>query len=283
MVTKSPLRYPGGKASLARFLRGLIASNVELETCTYFELYAGGAGAALDLLLGGDVRRIVLNDADTHIFHFWDSVLHHTDDFLRLLVDSPVNMDEWHRQRAIYEGDNDESNRYSSLEVGFATFFLNRTNRSGIIKKAGPIGGADQSGKYKMGCRFNKADLTQRIERIAARATDIEMHNEDTLAFIAQNQQRLSDAHSFMYLDPPYYKNGNSLYLNAYSHQDHANLRDLMAGIRNIKWMISYDDVPEIHELYDGFRTTQHELSYFLQAKRKTKEFFIFSDALLIE
>ena len=102
MVTKSPLRYPGGKASLAGFLRGLIATNVEASTCTYFELYAGGAGAALDLLMGGDVRRIVLNDADTHIFHFWDSILHHTDDFLRLLADTPVNMDEWHRQRAIY-------------------------------------------------------------------------------------------------------------------------------------------------------------------------------------
>ncbi|MBO4924573.1 MAG: DNA adenine methylase [Bacteroidales bacterium] len=282
MVTKSPLRYPGGKASLAGFLRGLIATNVEAGTCTYFELYAGGAGAALDLLMGGDVRRIVLNDADTHIFHFWDSILHHTDDFLRLLADTPVNMDEWHRQRAIYEGNEDGNNFHSPLEVGFATFFLNRTNRSGIIKKAGPIGGADQSGKYKMDCRFNKADLARRIERIASKADYIEMHNEDTLAFIAYNQQRLSDAHSFMYLDPPYYMNGSSLYLNAYGHQDHANLRDLMAGIRNLKWMISYDDVPEIHDLYDGFRTDQHELSYFLQEKRKTKEFFIFSDALII-
>lgn len=276
MVTKSPLRYPGGKSSLAGFLRGLITANVEAGTCTYFELYAGGAGAALDLLLDGDVRRIVLNDADIHIFHFWDSILHHTDDFLRLLADTPVNMDEWHRQRAIYEGDDDENNFHSPLEVGFATFFLNRTNRSGIIKKAGPIGGTDQSGKYRMNCRFNKADLAQRIERIASRAADIEMYNEDTLTFIAHNQQRLSDTHSFMYLDPPYYMNGRSLYLNAYSHQDHANLRNLMAGIRNLKWMISYDDVPEIHALYDGFRTAQHELSYFLQAKRKTKEYFIF-------
>lgn len=279
------MRYPGGKANLAGFLRGLIGENVGAE-CSYFELYAGGAGAALDLLLSGDVRRIVLNDADIHIYYFWDAILHHTEDFLRLMWNTPVNMDMWQKERAIYD-ENDLIDGYnpcnhSPLEIGFATFFLNRTNRSGIITKAGPIGGANQSGKYKVDCRFNKENLAQKIERIAARANDIEMHNEDTLAFIQQNVDRLSEPQSFMYLDPPYYKNGSSLYLNAYDHHDHENLRDLMAGLRNLKWMISYDDVKEIHELYDGFHTAQHELSYFLQQKRKTNEFFVFSDTITL-
>ena len=281
MVTKSPLRYPGGKANLAGFLRGLIGRNVG-EGCTYFELYAGGAGAALDLLLGGHVERIVLNDADTHIFYFWESILHHTEDFLRMMWDTPVNMDSWHQQRAVYEEGHNDGN-HTPLEIGFATFFLNRTNRSGIITKAGPIGGADQTGKYKMDCRFNKTNLAHRIERIAERAADIEIHNEDTLTFIQQNIGRLSDEHSFMYLDPPYYKNGSSLYLNAYNHQDHENLRDLMNEIRNLKWMVSYDDVEEIRDLYVGFENRRHELSYFLQEKRKTNEFFVFSDTLILE
>lgn len=115
------------------------------------------------------------------------------------------------------------------------------------------------------------------VQRFAAH----EMHNEDTLAFIQQNVERLSDPHLFMYLDPPYYKNGSSLYLNAYNHQDHENLRNLMAGLRDLKWMISYDDVEEIHQL-EGFRTAQHELSYFLQQKRKTNEFFVFSDTITL-
>lgn len=281
MVTKSPLRYPGGKANLAGFLRGLIERNVG-EGCTYFELYAGGAGAALDLLFGGHVERIVLNDADTHIFYFWDAILNHTDDFLRMMWNTSVNMDSWHQQRAIYEDGDNEGNR-SPFEIGFATFFLNRANRSGIITKAGPIGGTDQTGKYKIDCRFNKANLAHRIERIAERAADIEIHNEDTLTFIRQNIGRLCDAHSFMYLDPPYYKNGRSLYLNAYNHQDHENLRDLMNEIRNLKWMVSYDDVEEIQDLYADFVNRRHELSYFLQKKRKTNEFFVFSDTLIIE
>lgn len=281
MVTKSPLRYPGGKANLAGFLRGLIERNVG-EGCTYFELFAGGAGAALDLLLGGHVERIVLNDADTHISYFWDAILHHTDDFLRMMRNTHVNMDSWHQQRAIYEDGDNEGNR-SPLEIGFATFFLNRTNRSGIITKAGPIGGTDQTGKYKMDCRFNKATLAHRIERIAEHAAVIEIHNEDTLTFIRQNIGRLCDVHSFMYLDPPYYKNGSSLYLNAYNHQDHENLRDLMNEIRNLKWMVSYDDVEEIRDLYADFVNRRHELSYFLQEKRKTNELFVFSDTLILE
>lgn len=280
METKSPLRYPGGKTKLAEFLCGLIDANVG-DGCTYFELYAGGAGAALDLLLNGNVERIVLNDADVHIYDFWDSILHHTDFFLQRMWDTPVNMDSWHHQRAIYADEHNEG-KYTPLEIGFATFFLNRTNRSGIITKAGPIGGANQSGKYKLDCRFNKTSLAHRIERIAERVADIEVYNEDTLTFIQQNIGRLSDEHSFMYLDPPYYKNGSSLYLNAYSHQDHENLRDLMSEIRNLKWMISYDDVEEIRDMYANFVNREHELSYFLQDKRKTKEFFVFSDALLL-
>ena len=277
MSTKSPLRYPGGKSNLYGFLRELINRNIDTNMCSYFELYAGGAGAALNLLLNRDVRQIILNDADIHIFNLWDAILHHTDDFLRLIADTPVTMDEWHRQRGIYESTNGE---YSPLQIGFSAFFLNRTNRSGIISKAGPIGGLDQAGNYKIDCRFNKNSLTRRIERIAERTGDIEIYNEDTLTFIQNNLARLSETNSFMYLDPPYYKKGSSLYLNAYTHQDHEQLRNVMSNIRDLKWMISYDDVEEIRELYTGFTSHIHELNYSLQIKRKTNEFFIFSDTI---
>jgi len=277
MSTKSPLRYPGGKSNLYGFLRELINRNMDTNMCSYFELYAGGAGAALNLLLNRDVRQIILNDADIHIFNLWDAILHHTDDFLRLIAETPVTMDEWHRQRGIYESTNGE---YSPLQIGFSAFFLNRTNRSGIISKAGPIGGLDQAGNYKIDCRFNKKSLTRRIEHIAERTDDIEIYNEDTLTFIQNNLARLSDTNSFMYLDPPYYKKGSSLYLNAYTHQDHEQLRNVMSNIRDLKWMISYDDVEEIRELYTGFTSHIHELNYSLQIKRKTNEFFIFSDTI---
>ena len=277
MESLSPLRYPGGKSSLSNYLRCLIELNV--TDCTYFELYAGGAGAALDLLFNGPVRRIVLNDADIHLFSFWDSVLHNTQAFVELIQRIPVNMDSWFRQREICD---DDPQNHTSLELGFSTFFLNRCNRSGIIKKAGPIGGKEQNGNYSLGCRFNKPELIRRIQRISRERDRIEVFHQDTLHFINNNRDRLSDGHAFMYLDPPYYQKGHSLYLNSYSHDDHVALRDALSGLQNIKWLVSYDNVPQIIQMYEGFRTTKHQLRYSLQEKRKTNEFFVFSDALVL-
>lgn len=275
MQTLSPLRYPGGKASLAGFLRNLIELN--MEDCTYYELYAGGAGAALSLLLDGFVSRIVLNDADAHIYSFWYSILNDTDDFIEMIERTPVNIESWQRQREIY---NDTTERFTSLELGFAAFFLNRCNRSGIIKNAGPIGGYKQDGKYAIDCRFNKPGLIQRIRRIAEYKNQICVHNEDTLMFIQNHIEELRDKCSFIYLDPPYYKKGRDLYLNAYEQSDHKALRDLLASHQDLKWMVSYDNVEEVRELYDGFRSSLHNLHYTLQEKRMTEEFFIFSESL---
>lgn len=278
MNNYSPLRYPGGKANLATYLRHII-QNMNIEGCSYFELYAGGAGAALDLLFTGTVNRIILNDADYHIYAFWKSILENTDEFIKLIETTPINLESWYRQRDIY---NDDVNNHSMIEVGFSTFFLNRCNRSGIITKAGPIGGIEQNGQYKIDCRFNKTNLIKRIKDIANRANDIEIYNEDTLEFIRRNLQRLQEDHSFMYLDPPYYKKGKSLYLNFYTHEDHENLRDLLSNLRDLKWMISYDNVTEINDLYAGFNSSLHMLNYSLQTKRKTNEFFVFSDTIIL-
>lgn len=277
MKTLSPLRYPGGKTSLAGFLRNLIELNV--EDCIYYELYAGGAGAALSLLFDGIVKRIVLNDADIHIFSFWHSILYETEVFIKKIEDTAVNMESWQVQREIYNGIPDN---YSTLELGFATFFLNRCNRSGIIKDAGPIGGYNQDGNYSINCRYNKIDLIRRIQRIAQYSEQIDVSNEDTLHFIETHLQDLRDSHAFLYLDPPYYKKGKSLYLNAYGRKDHEALRDLLNTQRDLRWMVSYDNVDEIHELYRGFRNSRYRLNYTLQNRRTTEEFFVFSNSLIL-
>lgn len=274
MIAQSPLRYPGGKACLASFLKDLIVRYV--PDCTYYELYAGGAGAALSLLSSGIVNKIILNDADAHIYSFWLSILNDTDGLIHKIEETRVDLDSWHKQKYIY----DNAGQFSSLEVGFATFFLNRCNRSGILTKAGPIGGFNQAGAYKIDCRFNKKTLINRIEIVRGLSEKIDIYNQDSLQFIKDNQRLLSRPDSFMYLDPPYYKKGKSLYLNAYSHKDHVELRDLLQSLRGYNWMVSYDDVPEIHDLYKDFSHTTHTLKYSLQSKKKTTEFFIFSDTI---
>lgn len=68
-------------------------------------------------------------------------------------------------------------------ELGFAMFFLNRTNRSGILD-AGPIGGYDQSGTYKIDCRFNKEVLIKKISKIAECKNSVRIYNQDISAFL---------------------------------------------------------------------------------------------------
>ena len=134
MPNPSPLRYPGGKHRLAGFIQ-LAIQNLNMPDCTYVEPFAGGAGVALSLLLDGTVNRIVINDYDKAIYSFWRAVRQEPTSLIDLIQNTPVTIDEWHRQKEIYL----TSTAYS-LDLAFATLFLNRTNRSGILN-AGPIGG----------------------------------------------------------------------------------------------------------------------------------------------
>ena len=140
----SPLRYPGGKSKISFFMEDIILLN-NLEGCTLYELYAGGAGASLNLLLSRICNKIVLNDLDFHIYAFWYCILNHTEEFIKLINNTEVNIGNWLIQKEIYR----DFKEHDILNVGFSTFFLNRSNRSGILYKAGPIGGREQTGKYK--------------------------------------------------------------------------------------------------------------------------------------
>lgn len=268
----SPLRYPGGKQVLSQVLAHLIAAN-DLDGGTYAEPYAGGAGAALALLFSEHVKKLLLNDADPCIFALWDSIIHQTEDFIRLVADTPITVKEWRKQKAIYT----TSGGHSMLETGFATFFLNRTNRSGIIKNAGPIGGFDQTGAWKVDARFNRQELAKRIERIALYGTRISFHNLDAIDFIRdiKDVPRL-----FVYFDPPYFVKGRELYLNHYAPEDHRKLAAFMKGCTEFKWVMSYDKAHDIERLYRTFRQVQFQLSYSATVRRAGEEVLILGKAL---
>lgn len=278
MAFFSPLRYPGGKSSFAKIFLKIFERN-ELSIETYYEFYAGGAGAALDLLLNNHVSRIVLNDADYHIFSFWSSILHDTENFLRKLRDTPVTIDEWHNQKLIYDNENERD----LLSVGFSTFFLNRTNRSGILMKAGPIGGKDQTGNYKLNVRYNKLDLEERISKIAQYESNIIVYNEDAIALMNLLIGDLIKDTSFLFLDPPYYNEGSKLYLNHYHDKDHTELRDFLLNNMEFNWLMSYDNVEAIQKLYLDFFNCLVDINYSLQSKKKEKEIVILSNKLLFD
>jgi len=270
----SPLRYPGGKTRVAPIIACLVKMN-GLEGCTIYELYAGGAGASLSLLFEDVCQKIVLNDLDHHIYAFWDSILNQTDEFVDLLERTSINMDVWNEQKSIF----DTSKSRSNLEIGFATFFLNRTNRSGIINRAGPIGGTSQKGNWTIDARFNKEELINRILRVAKYRDRIEIRNEEAIKVIASTRSK-DKSHAFFFLDPPYYEQGRRLYLNSYKDSDHVKLKETLEKDGDLYWLLTYDDCPRINSLYRSFRSSDLPMNYALQEKRTAREVMIFSDQM---
>lgn len=269
----SPLRYPGGKTILSGFFAKVIEAN-NLLGGVYIEPFAGGAGAALSLLYSEHVSKIILNDADQYIYKFWKSMLWNTDKFIDLIVNTPVTIDEWERQRKVFKAPSSHSN----LLVGFATFYLNRCNRSGILY-AGPIGGRNQLSDWKIDARFNKDDLIKRIRRLSLFKNRITIYNLDAIEFLRYHvnpSNNLSDK-LLVYLDPPYFKNGSKLYLNYYKYDDHLALANFINIQSDYRWIISYDDVAEIHKIYRDRRKNVIHLNYFAHKAKLGKELIITS------
>ncbi len=268
----SPLRYPGGKAGLSSFFFDVLDDN-EIYDCTYVEPYAGGAGAALTLLILERVNRIIINDLDRSIYSFWKAILQKTDEFVEKIIKTDVTIKEWEHQKKIYN-----EKRSSILNRGFATFFLNRTNRSGIIE-ARPIGGMEQKGKWKIDARFNKENLIERIERISLYKNRITLSNIDGIELMKKVYKKPS---ILVYIDPPYYQKGDTLYLNHYNSKNHVSLAKFLNKKSKFNWLLTYDNVPEIKALYPARDKVTFSLIDHANKTRKSKEILIKSDSLMV-
>jgi DNA adenine methylase len=264
----SPLRYPGGKGKLEPFMELLIKQTGHFGG-TYVEPFAGGAGIALELLEKEIVNEIVINDLDKGIYSFWRAILTETNRFIDDIRNVELTVNEWNRQRQVI----DDCRRYS-YELGFATFYMNRTNRSGIIK-GGVIGGVEQAGTWKMNARFNREGLIERIAKIAEKKSRIHLYNKDVSSFVLNYLPRYQQ-NAFVYFDPPYFEKGKQLYLNFFSYNDHVRIERMIDNHVNCDWVITYDDVQEIADIYQNHILRRIDLNYSAAVKRKASEIIVF-------
>ena len=249
---KSPLRYPGGKSCIFKFMTHFLEENNLIGT-DYAEPYAGGAGLALKLMMDEYVGDIYINDLNPSIYAFWCAVLTRPDDLCKWIETVPVTVEQWNTYRQI-------QTNYKTVdifELAKSTFFLNRTNVSGVIS-GGVIGGLDQKGKYKINARFNKSELISRIRDIQRFSHRIHLSNSDGIDFVKRIERMRRDV--FLYLDPPYYQKGSDLYMNAFTENDHQRLSDFVKTMRK-KWIISYDNQDFIMHLYEKENKLLYQLS----------------------
>lgn len=272
-LTPSPLRYPGGKTKLYKYVKSIIEAN-HLIGETYIEPFAGGSGLALKLLLNNDVKRIVINDLDPAIYAFWYCVLNNPEQMCNFVTTVPITVDEWDKQHNIYANQQD----HTQLELAQATLFLNRTNVSGVIT-GGVIGRRNQTGKYKIDARFNRDELVRKIRVISAQSNKIDLYNLDVVTFL---QNELCHYYKvFINFDPPYVVKGGQLYKNAFTEEDHRVLRNQIAQC-NRKWIVTYDVCDLVANLYSEFRGSTVDIYYSANGAKKAKEYIFFSNNLIL-
>lgn len=270
-MNRTPLRYPGGKQKLTPFIKEILEVN-EIDG-HYIEPYAGGAGVALELLLTKSVKNIHLNDSDIRIYSFWRSVKDENEKFCAHVQSASLTVEDWKKHREVLRN----PHNYSSFEIGFSTFYLNRCNRSGVLN-AGVIGGLNQDGNYKMDARFSKNDLIRRIELIGQYSDSIFLSNRDAEDFI-ETYIPVLDKNCLLYFDPPYFNKAKDLYLNSYKPEDHERLSIAIQKVTR-PWVLSYDNVPEIVDLYSSRNYLTYDLQYSAAKNYKGKEVFVFCDSL---
>ena len=260
----SPLRYPGGKGKLGQWFMEIMRSN-NISGGHYIEPYAGGSGVALYLLMKGIVNTIHINDYDKAVYLFWKFIVNEPENFIKRMYKEEVTLDRWKKNKKIIE--NQDSNE--DFDIAFAFFFLNRTNRSGIVK-GGVIGGIEQKGNYKIDARFNKDALATRIRKIAKFRDAIKITNKDAKVLLNELSED-KNKRSLIYLDPPYYQKGAGLYLNAYNDKDHTDVADEIKKLK-IPWVLTYDNNERIKELYDWSKSYSKDIRYSAQVRRLEKE-----------
>jgi DNA adenine methylase len=275
MKLNTPLRYPGGKNKLSGFIKLIFEQNNLLDG-HYVELYAGGAGIAINLLTRGYASCIHLNDANPAIYAFWHSVINQPEALCKAIHDVEITMKEWQRQKAIL----DFPASHSPLEVGFSIFFLNRINRLGILW-GGSADGVNQDCHWKLDARFDKVDLIRRIEWIALYRSQIHLYNQNAADFI-KTVLPVLPGKTLIYIDPPSFVKGRRLYENHNLHNDHVSIAELVKEHITQHWIVSCDNNPEIIEMYKDYPTTICDFNHNVRHHSKDSEVMFFSKKLII-
>lgn len=270
----SPLRYPGGKGRVANFMKLLYLEN-DLLGAEYVEPYAGGASVALSLLFEDFASHVHINDVNRGVHAFWFAVLNDTDRLCARISETPLTIEVWREQRAIQRAEDPDP-----LELAFSTFYLNRTNRSGIIS-GGVIGGQQQTGQWKIGARWNVKELVRRVEKVARFGSRITLTQLDASALL--EDWCASDAPiALVYLDPPYYVKGGTLYDNFYDHDDHVEIAEKVRRVTR-PWVVSYDASPQVLEMYAGFAAPwRYSVRYSAQTRLPGAEVMFLSEDMKV-
>lgn len=269
----TPLRYPGGKTQLYHFVAQIIKDN---HYTTFIESCAGGANLSLSLLQNKIIDHAIINDFDKGIYSLFFNALEQPQQLITKIKQVPFDVDtpyqpfilEYYQKLKGHYTANYNGYTNTSLDLAFEFLFLNRTNYSGIINGR-PIGGLTQDGKYKLNCRFNKKTLIKKINLIHFLKGKITLYNQDANSLL--NNLQLNNQ-TLALIDPPYVKQGNSLYNLGFTKEQHKQLANTINHL-STPYIVTYDDDELIQTIYPHSHLYHYALKYSSNNKNKGKHF----------
>lgn len=255
---RSPLRYPGGKQKAIEQIANVFPKNAK----EYREPMVGGGSVFLHARSISFAQKYWINDKFTELYSFWQTI---QDPILCAKL-----MKELEKLRAKFQNA-DEIKQYflkareespeDAYRQAFLFFFFNRVTFSGTTRAGGFSASAS--------LRRLTASSIERLAPMPHALSDIEITNEDFEKLIVKKGDDV-----FIFLDPPYftatklYGKGGSLHTF-----DHERLAKLLRKTDH-KFLITYDDCPEIRALYSFAKIQSWNLQYGMNncnLKRESK------------
>jgi DNA adenine methylase len=285
----SLIRYPGGKSKLCQQIIDKLSSYITPNTI-YYEPFFGGGGIGLKLLKNPPLKSplgmryifyptissIWINDKDIGISCLWTSVIKYAEKLKRKIIDfKPSVFDFYAFKRELLRLDRKPILEDDIVDIGFKKLAIHQISYSGLgTKSGGPLGGINQQSKYLIDCRWSPKYLCKKIDNFHTLFSNINIEqqyctNED-FGVLLNN----ANTNCLVYLDPPYYVKGNELYQCGFNENDHVRLSNMLR-IANYKWLLSYDDCPEIRKLYWWANTESLSVNYTINTSNNKNELLI--------
>jgi DNA adenine methylase len=244
---KSPLRYPGGKSKALNQILPFMPAKIG----EYREPFVGGGSVflAVKQLLGDRVQHYWINDLNFDLFCFWSFAKTKTE----LLANEVAQIKQkYENGRELFRDLTRSDLPLSPFDRAVRFFVLNRITFSGTVDS----GGYSQQAFER---RFTDSSI-DRLRKLAPYLVSVHItnHNYEDLLFQAGDDV-------FIFLDPPYLSTTKSkLYgLKGDLHRrfDHERFARNLSRCPH-RWLITYDDSPQVRELFSFAKITEWQLQY---------------------
>lgn len=245
--------YFGGKSRLAK----QIIQRIPAHTC-YVEPFAG---AAWVLFSKDPSKSEIINDINSELTTLYRCVQHHLEEFVRYFKWVLISREEFARLKK------QPPDCLTDIQRAARFYYLQQSAYAGRIDSSNAFGVATSCPP-----RLNLLRIEEYLSAAHVRLANVFVECRP----YADILQRYDRPDTFFYLDPPYWGCEGDYGRNIFSKGDFDTLATLLVGLKG-KFLLSINDVPEIREIFKGFKIEPVGVTYSCSKGNATKanELFI--------